>query len=231
MMKHLFLTILLLHLVFIPQFIFAQGEELFSDEKLNDLILLYSDPDNSAFIARNRGNVKIQGYIGDYLSTKKAKVVKVEYSGITLDYTDRYVDRQGNTHEQPTRTRLYYYNSSNCYGRAIPWLNGGWELAYDPDISKTDWMFFNNKTCKFGLVYHDGNPSTLHNYSVKHNSDGTFSISVTWGNSKQIKLTASADRSKVYNETGAYYTKFTDDFREFNIKSNSSGRTSFKQIR
>jgi len=198
----------------------AQSNTLFPDEDLSNIQLILADPDNSAFVLRNKAREEQKGFLGDLIGTKEWEVYEISYDGLKLKTIEHLVDRKGNPYEQPTGTRIgLSWSGANCYKSALPWLNGGWELAYDPDNSKTDWMFFNNETCKFGLVYHDGNKSGLHYYYVKHNRDGTFDIWISGRNTThQTRLTASADRSKVYNESGAYYTKFTDNFREYNIK-------------
>jgi len=233
MERFLFLVIFL-NLISWPQLTIAQGNAIFPDEDLfHDLLLIVADPDNSAFVVRNRANEEQRGYLGDYVGSEQREVIKITYNSITLKTVEHLVDSNGNAYDQPTATAMHIsWNDTNCYRQALPWLHGGWELAFDPDNSKTDWMFFNNKTCKFGLIHNDGRSTSLLSYAANYQRDGTFIINVYLIKySKIIRLTVPADRSKIYNETGAYYTKFTDNFRDFNDKSNINRRSSFKEIK
>jgi len=55
-------------------------------------------------------------------------------------------------------------------------------IVADPDNSATDWMFFNNTTCQFGLMFHDGGRTVAPGYFVNEERDGSFAISFVIGN-------------------------------------------------
>lgn len=218
-MNLLFSLFLLLAVVASPPVTHAQGTAIFPEEQVHDLMVIVADPDNASFVVRNRSNARKKGQLGDLLGTAKAEVIGITYRSLTVKFIEITIDAAGKTHEQPAATTLIS-GVAPCLSQALPWLNGAWELKYDPDNSKTDWMFFNNKTCQFGLMLHDGGVVIAQQYSVLDHDDGTFGIAINIGDPPvHIGLTVSSDRSRIYNETGAYYTKISDSYRDMNDRA------------
>lgn len=83
------------------------------------------------------------------------------------------------------------------------WLHGTWELTYDPDKSPTDWLIFAaDGTVEVKMA--DGRVIGGR-YALEGSS---LTLTINMGFKKiSIPLNVSTDRTRISNESGAYYTK------------------------
>ncbi len=86
------------------------------------------------------------------------------------------------------------------------WIIGTWELAYDPDSDPKDW-----------LIFEEGQQITVRSptgeltrgiYQV--NDDVVILFVIAGSRPLQIPMSVSADRERLNNSSGAYYTKVSE---------------------
>lgn len=82
------------------------------------------------------------------------------------------------------------------------WLHGIWELTYDPDNNEKDWIIFN----QFGRVVVKGRDVEFEGYYSVNNNKVKLSILIR-NRPVEMEMTVSNDKSKLTNNSGAYYTK------------------------
>jgi len=83
------------------------------------------------------------------------------------------------------------------------WLHGLWEMAYDPDGDKKDWMYFDD-VGTFSLK--DEKKVLVRGYYTIKEEKVIVAAEVRQ-KIVEIVLTVSANKKKLYNDSGAYYTR------------------------
>jgi hypothetical protein len=222
MKNHLLSLFIWVGIIFYPLISIAQGNSYFSNEHSNDLWYISGDPETSSVLVSNKAKEQRKVYVGDILGSDQAEVFKVTYRRLTLQTKENIVDKNGNTYEQLGRIDIQLLGTP-CLQNMLPWLQGAWELKYHPNNSKTNWLFFNNKTCQVGLMLNDGRVTGAQFYEVGEQGDGTltinFEIERPQSKTVYVHLTVSSDRSRIYEDNGAYYSKVSDNFRDMNDRS------------
>ncbi len=92
---------------------------------------------------------------------------------------------------------------NNNNNQDTSWIEGIWELTFDPDNNITDWLIFHNDNI---IILETGDGREISGeYTISENNISlTFKVN---DKTVDIKLTASNDKSKLSNNSGAYYTK------------------------
>ncbi len=92
---------------------------------------------------------------------------------------------------------------SNDDNQTTSWIEGKWELTFDPDGDKTDWLIFQNDN-SIVLETSDGRKISGEYIISQNDIFLTFKVN---SKSVDLRLTVSDDKSKLMNNSGAYYTK------------------------
>ena len=83
------------------------------------------------------------------------------------------------------------------------WLHGTWALTHDPDNSPKDWLTFSAG----GALQVRGSAGEDVRGTWRVDGDAVHCTVTMNGRTITIVMTASADRTRLSNDSGAYYTK------------------------
>lgn len=94
-------------------------------------------------------------------------------------------------------------NDSGSQAASVDWLTGKWELTFDPDANETDWLVFREDGTA-SVETPDGRKIPCKCNISENVVVLTFKIK---GRSFDNRLSVSEEKSRLTNDSGAYYTK------------------------